>query len=110
MAKHGTMTITGQSGTQYAFEVFSWDTNFNDVGAVYVITKRIPKTEGGGSHTYVYVGETGDLSERFDSHHKIECFAQHGANCICVHVESGEKSRLVKESDLIAALNPPCND
>jgi hypothetical protein len=49
------------------------------------------------------------LSERFDDHHKAECFSRRGAAHLCVHVEGNEKTRLAIESDLIANYNPPCN-
>lgn len=77
---------------------------------VYIITKRVAKAGGGGSHTYLYVGETGDLSTRFDGHHKQECFDEHGANCIGIHLDASEDSRLEKESDLHDAGEWPCND
>ncbi len=110
MAQYGDITYTGQSGTKYQFETYSWDATFSEVGAVYVITKRITKPEGGGSHTRIYIGQTSDLSERFDNHHKLSCFERHGANCVCVHVDNNENSRLAKEADLIAASTAPCND
>ncbi|MGC2517256.1 MAG: hypothetical protein WA383_22260, partial [Terriglobales bacterium] len=54
------------------------------------------------------VGETGDLSTRFDDHHKADCFAQHNANCICTHGDEDEESRLAKTARLarIAAMIP----
>jgi hypothetical protein len=109
MTQYGTLAISGASGSSYKFTVHSWDTKFNPIGAVYVITKRTEKPGGVGSHTYIYVGQTGDLSERFDDHHKINCFRRNGANCICVHPDANKASHLKKEEDLIQALNPPCN-
>ena len=110
MSKYGDITFTGKSGTTYPFEAFSWDTSFNAVGAVYFITTRTRKPDSGGSHENVYIGQTSNLSERFDDHHKANCFNRNGANCICVHVDSNEKSRLNKEADLIAGNTTPCND
>ena len=105
MAKLGTFTLTGQSGQQYQFDAFPWDTEFEATGAVYYVSKRTDA----GDHTSIYVGQTGDISERFDNHHKADCFRRHGRNCISGHVDSSETSRLAKEDDLIKALNPPCN-
>jgi len=110
MAKLGTMTLTGKSGKQYSFEVYPWGTTFSAVGAVYYISKRTPKVDGGADHAKIYIGQTNDLSERFDNHHKADCFTKHGANAISVHRDDNEDSRLAKESDLIADHNPPCND
>ncbi len=80
MAQYGDITSTGQSGTIYQFEAYSWDTAFDEVGAVYIITGRTVKPEGGVTHARIYIGQTADLSERFDNHHKISCFERHNAN------------------------------
>jgi hypothetical protein len=111
MAKLGTVVFTGASGEKCEFNAYSWGTSFKkDYGAVYFVTKRSKNSEGGYSHTRSYVGQTEDLSTRFDNHHKQECFDRHGANCICVYSEQDEDARLEIEQDLIANYNPPCND
>jgi len=112
MAKLGAIIFTGASGTKYNFDVYSIDTKFDDVGAVYFFTKRIKK-DGQDKYTHtkhIYVGQTGDLSERFEDHHKMPCIKKNGANCICIHVESNASKRTEIESDLIAAYKPVCND
>jgi len=110
MPKIGNVTFTGKSGTKYEFTAYSWDTNFKEgFGAVYFITKRSSNDEGGHSHTRIYVGQTGDMSERFDDHHDAPCFKSNGANCKCVYGESYEKKRLQIEKDLVNNYNPPCN-
>ena len=58
MAKVASMEVTGQSGKKYAFDFYPTDTSFKASGAVYVITKRTPRPDGGASHAYIYVGET----------------------------------------------------
>ena len=45
MAKIGTMKIAGKSGTEYAFELYPFDTVFKSLGAVYIVTKREAKKE-----------------------------------------------------------------
>ena len=57
-----------------------------------------------------YVGQTGDLSTRFETHHKQSCFDRHGANRICIYEEQLERTRLVIEQDLIDNYHPVCND
>ena len=104
-----TLELTGASGRKYAFLVYPWGTTFKQLGGVYAVTRAVPNQTGRETHSIIYVGQTGDLSERFDDHHKAACFSKHSANCICVHVESSEKTRLAIEADLIAAYNPPCN-
>ncbi len=111
MTKLSNVRFTGESGQIYTFTAFSWDTNFEeDFGAVYFVTERSQKSDGGYSHKRIYVGETGDLSSRFDSHHKQSCFDREGANCICVYEEQDEDERPLIEQDLLAKYNPPCND
>ena len=110
MTKLADLTVEGQSGNKYEFEVYPRQTAFNHVGAVYLLTKRTKKSNGTGTHEFLYVGETGNLSTRFDNHHKQDCFDERGANCICVHQDGDEKSRRAKESDLLEGRNWPCND
>lgn len=109
MAKLGELVLEGASGASYTFSVYPWGTNFKAIAGVYYVSKREAKSDGGGTHTKIYVGQTEDLSERFDNHHRADCFRRHGANCISVHLDDDEDSRLAKESDLINALDPPCN-
>jgi len=110
MAKLSTVTFTGKSGTKYDFNVYPWGTSFKkDYDAVYFITRRTEKPDGGYSHTRIYVGQTEDLSTRFDNHHKQACFDKHKKNCVCVHREDDEDTRLDIEQDLIDNYEPPCN-
>jgi len=109
MTEYGNVTFTGGSGTNYSFIGYSIDTVFNDVGGVYMVTQRNQSPNGGYSHPVIYIGETGDLSERFHSHHKASCFSSNNANCICVLREDNEQNRLDIESDLLDNHSPPCN-
>lgn len=110
LAKINDATFTGQSGTKYSFNVYPMDQAFKAVGGVYAVTRRYKNSNGGYSHEIIYVGETGDLSTRFNDHHKADCFTRHKANAICTHRDDDEDSRLSKEGDLIKKHNPPCND
>ncbi|PKN00326.1 MAG: hypothetical protein CVU78_01830 [Elusimicrobia bacterium HGW-Elusimicrobia-2] len=111
MAQLGKITFTGKSGNKYDFIAYSWDTNFKEgYGAVYFITKRTQKATGGYNHVEIYVGETEDLSTRFDNHHKEDCFKKYNANCKCIHGEQNKETRLAIEKDLIDNYNLPCND
>lgn len=97
------ITLRGKSGTSYDFDVYPWGQQFNPVGAVYVVLQ----TPADG---IIYVGQTGDLSERFEAHHKTACFQLHGRRYIGVHAESSEQWRFAIEADLIANYRPPCNE
>jgi predicted GIY-YIG superfamily endonuclease len=108
MAKTADATFSGSTG-KYAFEVYPWGTGFKNIGAVYIITSRTVDATGKGTHTFIYIGHTGNLSERFDDHHKAQCFAKNGVTHICIHLDSNEQSRLAIERDLIAGNKTPCN-
>ena len=95
------MTFIGLSGIIYDFSLHTWGATFKPLGAVYFITDRHPKKTGGHLHKAIYVGQTHDLSVRFDAHPKADCFKQHSANCICVLLEDDEAQRFVIEQDLI---------
>jgi hypothetical protein len=110
MAKLADYPVTGKSGAKYTFEVYHKDSSWNEVGAVYLVTKRTIKPDGGGEHMHIYVGQTENLKERFANHQKEECFASHGANCVCVSQVSSEQSRLAIEADILAEGKWPCND
>jgi len=100
-----TLTLRGKSGTNYEFTVYPWGTQFKPVGAVYAVFRK--ESDG---YVVVYIGQTADLSERFDDHHKQWCFDNHRKSHIGVHLESSEKKRLAIEQDLIANYHPPCNN
>ena len=86
--------------------IYTIGTTFTDKkGANYVFAKETTK----GTFRPIYVGETGDLSERFDNHHKMPCIKENGATHIHVRINTDESSRLVEESDLIKNYNPVCN-
>ena len=111
MAKLGTLTLTGESGQTYGFDVYSSSVTFNDnIACVYYISKRTIKKDGAGDHTAIYVGETKDIKNRLSNHHKQSCFDQHIYNAVSIHKEKSEDRRTSIETDLIKAISPPCND
>ncbi|WP_339783358.1 hypothetical protein [uncultured Marinobacter sp.] len=109
MAKINTLKLTGVSGTTYTFDVYPYDTKFKAIAAVYYISRRTEKSDGSGTHTAIYVGETEDMSTRFDSHHDEACFKRNNANCKSILKETSGRRRLEIEADLVSSLNPPCN-
>ena len=55
MAKLGTVTFTGTSGSKYEFDSYAFGTNFKeDYGAVYFITNRYQDDDGGYSHENLF--------------------------------------------------------
>ncbi len=111
-----TITIKGMSGTNYIFNVYGF-TRFSDLAnafksipALYAFTRRFPNNPISYTHDLIYVGETGDLSTRFDNHHKQDCIVRGNANCICIHSFQGTTlERLAAEADILNAFDLPCN-
>lgn len=102
-----TITAMGISGRKYTFNLYLWGTEFKRIGGVYMILR---KTDQNGNHAVLYIGQTGDLSERFDHHHKKPCFDRNRKTHIAVLAESAELNRLNIENDLIRNYNPSCNN
>ncbi len=108
MANVGTLTLTGESGKKYEFTVYGMGTAFISVAAVYAVTKRVKDSDDSYTHSTIYIGETSDLKEQFENHHKQDCFDEKKANCVCVHPDDSQLSRLEKESDLLKNYSCPC--
>ena len=108
MGKIADATFKGGTDT-YNFGVYTTDTVFIEVGAVYIFSKRVVGSDGRGTHTFLYIGQTHSLEDRIPYHEKWPCAQKNGANCICVHQDDDASSRISKEDDLLAVNNPPCN-
>lgn len=111
-----TITIKGMSGTSYIFNVYGFSRfsdlkdAFKSIPALYAFTRRFPNSASSYTHDLVYVGETDDLSTRFDNHHKQDCIVKSNANCICIHSFQGtELERLAAETDILNSFDLPCN-
>jgi len=104
MAKIGIISLTGKGGTQYAFNIWARSDRFKAIGVIYVMAK-----DDGSSYHLIYIGETGDASQRPFNHERKDCFDRHGANSVFIHVEGDPTTRLRIETDLRNAYNPPCN-
>ena len=101
-----TIHWSGLSGRQYEYRIFPLGTNFKAVPGNYIFAKEISP----GQHVPIYIGETEDLSERFDNHHKMPCIRLQGATHIHVHQnQGGGAARRLEERDLVDKWNPPCN-
>lgn len=104
MAEH-TIDWTGASGTKYKYWIYPLGQSFKAESGNYCIAKETSP----GRWTPIYFGETSDLSERFDNHHKAACFRQNGATHIHAHLSGNKNDRLSEEADLIKHWNPTCN-
>ena len=96
----------GKSGTVYQYEIYPIGHVFPAVAGNYIFAKEAAP----GWWSSIYIGQTADLSERFDGHHKMPCIRAHGATHVHAHGNNGgEQARRAEEADLIANYNPPCN-
>jgi hypothetical protein len=103
------LTLSGDTYIAYDFDIFPIGADFHPVGAVYVVTRRTGQG-GAGEHQVLYVGETDRLQEHFADHPKADCFTRHNAACVGVHRQEAGDSRRETVADLVAQLNPACND
>lgn len=106
MVQAANLPLTGASRKAYGFQIFPWGTTFNRTGAVYAILRRTAPNR----YKVIYIGQTGDLSQRFTNHHKQACFDRNGKTHIGVLPEPSEATRFDIETDLVRNLNPVCND
>lgn len=105
MAKVDSVTPVGASGSRYSFDVYPWGQAFRPIGGVYVVLRR----QANGRYDVLYVGQTGDLSERFDQHHKQPCFDRNQRTHIGILLEGNEQRRLSMERDLLGNYRTVCN-
>lgn len=104
--KTKTINWPGASGKEYKYWIHSMNTSFDSKAGNYIFAKQTSP----GKWRPVYIGQTGDLSERFDHHHKMECARRNGATHVHAHTNPNEANRLAEETDLVRKWGPVCND
>lgn len=110
-----TTSLIGESGRKYTFALYSFD-SFDDLkglkkmSALYLFTRR-KFVDGSYYHDYLYFGETGDLSTRYNNHHKEKELVKEKSNCIGFYTSApdDEDARKKIEEDVLAANNFPLN-
>ena len=106
----GCIVFFGRSGEEYRFECWDLETRFRALGAIYIVTRR--RVEGAGyrraHHETLYIGHVASLACPTKSS-PFPQFAQHGANCVCVHAVATEERRVAICNDLVAAHEPLLN-
>ena len=106
--------MTGASKSKYKFGIYPLAEKFLNIGAVYIFYGEIKIGVGTAFSPPIYIGETGDLKNRFGNdykdHHKWECIKSSGAKFVGIHYDSNNNSREAIEQDLLDAHSTPCND
>ena len=95
----------------HEFEVYQPDTEWNDVGGVYIFTVQRPAGLLGDSWQALYVGKAESFKNRLDlsNHEKWPAAVKLGVTHIHTLVEQGSIKRTLVEALLIPELKPPLN-
>ena len=93
---------------RYDFKVFPLDNDFEDVSAIYVISRRKIDRQKKGHHALVCIGQTDSVLGEL-KRHKNKCIKKYNANVISILPEANEKKRIKIEEDLRAAHTIACN-
>jgi len=104
-----TVVLYGEIREPYQFEVYPIDSKFEDVGCVYVYSKKI-----NDSWEYIYIGKTNELARRLREHENgnersDKCIRESGATHIFVYLDDTELSRSQAESDILKGNSFSCN-
>ncbi len=101
-----TIIWDGISGKEYKYWIFPIGTTMKALPGNYIFAQEITP----GRFRPIYVGETEDLSVRFESHHKMTLILLRGASHVCTHSGSPiAEIRRAEERDIIARWNPIAN-
>jgi len=97
----------GQSGKEYAYEVYSLDTAFQPLPGNYIYAGQAED----GTWVPIYIAQTRDLHQRLEGHVRVEDAVQNGATHLHAHYcSAGQASRCSEERDLILRWQPVCNE
>ncbi len=88
---------------RYDFTVFPLDAVFEDVPAIYIISRRVVDKSKKAHHALVCIGQTESLLDELKKHKKDKRAKKFAANSISLLCEENETRRLKIETDLKAA-------
>ena len=89
----GTITLT-DGRNSYEFNIWLRSQRFNAIGVVYVMARKTADN----NYNVIYVGQTGDASQRPFNHHRKECFDRHGADYVFLRTEPNGRRRFEIET------------
>ena len=88
---------------RYDFTVFPLDAVFENVPAIYIISRRVVDKSKKAHHALVCIGQTESLLDELKKHKKDKRTKKFAANSISLLREENENRRLKIETDLKAA-------
>lgn len=100
-----TITISGKSKRTYKFDLYPKSYSWNSVAGVYLVLRQSMS-----KYDPIYIGETSDLGDRFQNHHKRTCFERNGWTHLGFLHEKNLKKRRAIESDILGNYKWYCND
>ena len=93
----------------YPFEIYTADTEFNNVGAVYFFTRR---NDNSGGHSLLYIGQSGELGVSVSHRESREVGLRQRAR-MQLHLRSSRGERTDPPSHrrgIHSGMPTPCND
>jgi hypothetical protein len=106
-ASSSSINWVGESGTQYPYEIRSFDTQFQAVPANYIYAGQSED----GTWVPIYIAQTRALQQRLEGHVSVADAMAQGATHIHVHLSTaGQGARCSEEHDLLERWHPVCND
>lgn len=94
------------NGQSFECEIYSQDTNWNQVAGLYIFACRTDETHWRA----LYVGQTDDFSSRIPSHERWPEAVRLGATHVHATVVSQQADRNLLEAMLIQNLQPQMNN
>jgi hypothetical protein len=96
----------GVDGTLYDFGEHAYESDWADVGGIYIFAARLPN----GDWNPLYVGNADSLMQRIHASEKWPWAVRLGANGVlaCSVPDPAKRAKVAKE--MIARLKPPLND
>lgn len=97
----------GQSGKEYAYEVFPMDASFQPLPGNYIYARQTDE----GQWVPIYIAQTRGLHQRLEGHVGVSDAMQNGATHLHAHYcAAGQASRCSEERDLLLRWQPVCNE
>ena len=97
----------GQSGKEYHYEIYPFDTAFRPLPGIYIYAKQLAD----GDWSPIYIAQTRDLHQRLEGHVNVGDAIANGATHLHAHYSTaGQSARCTEEHDLIQRWRPVCND